>query len=123
VLILERKYQAFWVFEEDASKKETKEAPRGKPVIPPHCYEGFVVINDRGINLKGRSMATGEAFKAFILFSKISKMEKVSPHLFETVQEKIPEPSLRIIYQEKGKNIGIRIQEKLVETEKEEDEI
>jgi len=113
VLVLGSEYGAFWVFEEEVPQQETKEALRDKPILSSYEYEGYVVINDRGINLKGRSITTGEAFKAYISFSKISKMEKVSTHLFKTVQEKVPEQALRIIYQERGKNKGIYIQEKL----------
>jgi hypothetical protein len=119
VLTLGKKYEAFWVFEDEVPQQETKEALRGKSIISPYEYEGHVVINDRGINLKGRSITTGEVFKVYIPFSKILKMEKVPTHLFETVQEKVPEQTLRIIYQEGGKNKGVYIQEKLDEMEEE----
>lgn len=121
MLILGKKYEAFWFFKENAPKRETREGLSDELSASPYNFEGLVAISDRGINLKGRSIATGEAFNAFILFSKILRMEKVSPISFETVQEKIPEQVLKIVYQEKGKYRNVYIQEKPGETEEEEE--
>lgn len=118
VLILPRKYEAFWVFEEEIPKQENKDALRDKPLISAYKYEGFVVISDRGINLRGKSISTGEAFKAYILFSKILKMDKIPPKVFgKDNKEKVPEQALRIVYQEQEKNRCIYLQEKIVPIE------
>jgi hypothetical protein len=121
VLILGSKYEAYWVFEEEIPKQENKETPRDKPLISAHKYEGSVVISDRGINLRGKCIATGEVFNAYILFSKILKMDKIAPKVFETDnKKKVPEQALRIVYQEQGKNRCVYLQEKLEIEEQEE---
>ncbi|MEM2146335.1 MAG: hypothetical protein QW279_13305 [Candidatus Jordarchaeaceae archaeon] len=118
-----RKFEAFWVFEEEVPKQENNKTLRDKP-FSSYKYEGIVVISDRGINLKGKSIATSENFKTFILFSKILRMEKIPPKILEgDNKKKVPEQALRIVYQEQGKNRCVYLQEKLVEIEEGEEGI
>lgn len=119
------KYEAYWVFEEEIPEQENKQAVRGKPLISAYKYEGAVHISDKGINLRGKSIVTGEAFKSYILFSKILKIDKIPSKVCVCETEnkkKVPEQALRIVYQEREKNGCIYIQEKL-EIEEQEEEI
>ena len=116
---------AFWVFEEEApnelKKHKTKETIIDRPIVSFYRYEGSIVIDDDGINMRGRSIKTGEAFKAYIPFSNILKMEKNNP-VSGGRKEKISDRILKIVYQEKGKKELVYIQEKLLEMKEEEEE-
>ncbi len=120
---MEREYEAFWVFEEEAPdelKNHKKMEPlRGKMIVSFYRYEGTVVIDDDGISMRGRSIRTGESFQAYISFTNILRMEKI-PLFGLKGEEKIPERILKIVYQEDGKKESVYIQEKLFETNNEE---